>query len=104
MRSSNLYNIVFSDKRSIRWQRHFLFWLAVFLYHLVRIGMMLPAINSASTIRGLLNFTLVSSILPNMFISYLVAYYLVPKYFNRQRYIAFALSIILVMFILIAFM
>jgi len=98
-----LYNIVFSDKRSIRWERHFLFWLAVFLYHVVRVGMMMPSINSASAIRTLLNFSLAWGVLPNMFISYLVAYYLVPKYFNRQRYIAFVLSIILTMVILVVY-
>src|SRR4249919_339330 len=103
MKYQKLYNIVFSDKRSIRWERHLLFWLAVFLYHVVRIGMMMPAINNTSAIRALLNYSLTWGVLPNMFIAYLVAYYLVPKYFNRQRYIAFAISIILVMFLLIAY-
>src|SRR5436190_3623877 len=103
MKYQKLYNIVFSDKRSVRWKRHFLFWLAVFLYHVVRIGMMMPAINNTSAIRALLNFSLTWGVLTNMFISYLVAYYLIPKYFNRQKYIAFALSIILVIFILIAY-
>ena len=102
MKYQKLYNIVLSDKRSIRWERHFLFWLAVFLYHVVRIGMMMPAINSTSAIRALLNYSFTWGVLPNMFISYSVAYYLIPKYFNRQRYIAFALSIMLVIFILIA--
>ncbi len=63
---------------------------------------MMPDITSASAIRALLNYSLTWGVLPNMFVSYLVAYYLVPKYFNRQRYIAFAISIMLVMFILIA--
>src|SRR5678809_102104 len=102
MKYQKLYNIVFSDKRSIRWERHFLFWLAVFLYHVVRIGMMMPSINSSSAIRALLNYSLTWGVLPNMFVTYLVAYYLVPKYFNRQRYIAFAISIVLIIFMLIA--
>ena len=103
MKYQKLYNIVFSDKRSIRWERHFLFWLAVFLYHVVRIGMMMPSINSSSAIRALLNYSLTWGVLPNMFVTYLVAYYLVPKYFNRQRYIAFAISIVLIIFMLIGY-
>jgi sulfite exporter TauE/SafE len=71
--------LFFSDKRSTRWERHFLFWLAVFIYHLVRVGMMMPAIDSTSAIRGLLNYGLTWGVLPNMFISYFVAYYLIPK-------------------------
>src|SRR6478735_3348053 len=103
MKYQKLYNIVFSDKRSIRWERHFLFWLTVFFYHVVRIGLMMPDVSSASAIKALLNFSLTWGVLPNMFISYLVAYYLIPKYFNHQRYIAFSLSIILGMIILIAY-
>ena len=102
MKYQRLYNIVFSDDGSLRWKRHFLFWLAVFLYHVVRIGMMMPSINSSSAIRALLNYSLTWGVLPNMFVTYLVAYYLVPKYFNRQRYIAFAFSIMLLVVMLVA--
>ena len=102
MKYQKLYNIVFSNKLSVRWKRHLLFWLAVFLYHVVRIGMMMPSINSISAIRPVLNYSLTWGVLPNMFVSYLIAYYLIPKYFNRHRYLAFAISIILVMFILLA--
>jgi hypothetical protein len=38
-----------------------------------------------------------------MFVSYLVAYYLVPKYFNHQKHVAFTISIILAMFLLISY-
>jgi len=92
---------VFSDNRSSRLKRHFLFWLAVFVYHVVRVGMMMPEVSNPSAVRALLNYSLTWGVLPNLFISYLVAYYLVPKYFNHQKYIAFILSIILVMLILI---
>src|SRR5215204_1507330 len=101
MKSGYLYDIVFSDNRSSRLKRHFLFWLAVFVYHVVRVGMMMPEVSNPSAVRALLNYSLTWGVLPNLFISYLVAYYLVPKYFNHQKYIAFILSIILVMLILI---
>jgi hypothetical protein len=102
MKSGHLYNVVFSDDRSSRWKRHLLFWLAVFLYHVMRVGLMMPEVSSASALRALLNYSLTWGVLPNLFVSYLVAYYLVPKYFNRQRYIAFAFSILLLIVILVA--
>jgi len=102
MKYRKLYNIIFSDRRSIRWQRHFLFWFAVFVYHMVRVGIMMPEVNNPSAISALVNYSLTWGVLPNLFVCYLVAYYLVPKYFNRQRYIAFILGIILAMFTLIA--
>jgi hypothetical protein len=101
MKPGLLYNVVFSDDRSSRWKRHLFFWLAVFLYHVMRVGLMMPEVSSASALRALLNYSLTWGVLPNMFLSYLVAYYLVPKYFNRQRYIAFAFSIVLLIFILV---
>ena len=101
MKPGLLYNVVFSDDRSSRWKRHLFFWLAVFLYHVMRVGLMMPEVSSASALRALLNYSLTWGVLPNMFVSYLVAYYLVPKYFNRQRYIAFAFSIVLLIFILV---
>jgi hypothetical protein len=102
MKSGHLYHIVFSSDRYSRWERHLLFWLAVFLYHVLRIGLMMPEVSSASALRALLNYSLTWGVLPNLFVSYLVAYYLVPKYFNRQRYIAFAISILLLFLILVA--
>ena len=103
MKYQKLYNIFFSDKRSARWTRHFLFWLAVFFYHVMRIGLMMPALNSVSSVLALLSFTLTWSVLTNMFVCYVVVYYLVPKYFNRKRYIAFGLNIMLVMSILVVY-
>ena len=103
MKYQRLYNIVFSDKSSFRWKRHFLFWLAVFFYHVLRIGLMMPSLNSASAVLSLLNMSLTWGVLPNMFFSYIVAYYLVPKFFNRRNYVAFTLGIILAMFILLLY-
>jgi len=63
---------------------------------------MMPEVSSASALRALLNYSLTWGVIPNVFVSYLVAYYLVPKYFNRQRYIAFAFSIMLLVVMLVA--
>jgi hypothetical protein len=102
MKPGHLYNIVFSADRYYRWERHLLFWLAVFLYHVMRVGLMMPEVSSALALRALLNYSLTWGVIPNVFVSYLVAYYLVPKYFNRQRYIAFAFSIMLLVVMLVA--
>ena len=102
MKPGHLYNIVFSADRYYRWERHLLFWLAVFLYHVMRVGLMMPEVSSALALRALLNYSLTWGVIPNVFVSYLVAYYLVPKYFNRQRYIAFSFSIMLLVVMLVA--
>src|SRR6187455_852320 len=101
MRSPNLYNIVFSDKGSFRWKRHFLFWLVVLLYHFARIGMMFPVINKNSFL-SLLELTIFWGLILNMFFSYSIVYYLIPKYFKKKKYWQFALGILLA-FIIVEF-
>ena len=103
MKYQRLYNIVFSDDGSLRWKRHFLFWLAVFFYHVMRIGLMLPPLSTTSSILSLLTMSLTWGLLPNMFFSYVVAYYLVPKFFTRRKYVAFTVGIILAMFMLLLY-
>src|SRR6187401_2522931 len=98
MRSPNLYNIVFSDKLSFRWKRHFLFWLVVLLYHFARIGMMFPVINKNSFL-SLLELTIFWGLILNIFFSYSIVYYLIPKYFKKKKYWQFAMGILLVFLI-----
>ena len=101
MRSPNLYNIVFSDKRSFRWKRHLLFWLAVFFYHLVRIGIMIP-ISDWNSLLSMLELTVFHGVILNMILCYTVVYFLVPKYFKKKKYIRFAFGLVLCyLFILI---
>jgi hypothetical protein len=95
MKYWSLYNIAFSDKRSDRLKRHFLFWLIVFLYHLLRIGLMMPVINKTN-IWPLLELTTFWGVVINMFLCYSVIYFLVPKYFQREKYILFVIGFILV--------
>jgi hypothetical protein len=99
MKYQKLYNIVFSDKRSVRWQRHFFFWLVVLLYHFARIGMMFPVINKNSFL-SLLELTFFWGLTLNMFFSYSIVYYLIPKYFKKKKYWQFAVGILLVFVIL----
>src|SRR6186713_2808465 len=95
MRSPNLHNIIFSDDRSFRWKRHLLFWLAVFFYHLLRIGLMMPPINNWPALGKLLDFTFFRGVVPNILFTYSIVYYLIPKFFNRRKYLFFTIGVLL---------
>src|SRR6185503_3954315 len=100
MNYNGLHNIIFSADRSWRWKRHFFFWLAVFLYHFVRIGLMFPPINSYRLLFSVLENTVSWGLMPNLFVTYTIAYYLIPRYYNRNKYISFILGILVVIAIL----
>ncbi len=95
MKYQQLYSIVFSDKPSFRWKRHLLFWLAVFFYHLVRIGLMMPPINNWPALGKLLDFTFFRGVVPNILFTYSIVYYLIPKFFNRRKYLLFTIGVLL---------
>ncbi len=90
MGSPNLYNIVFSDKRSFRWKRHFLFWLAVFIYHIIRIGFMYPPLTSTTLVFSVIEKAFLWGVIVNMGLTYSIVYFLIPNYFKRGKYILFA--------------
>jgi sensor histidine kinase YesM len=102
MKYQKLYNIAFSDDRSVRWKRHFFFWLVVLLYHFARISMMFPVINKNSFL-SLLELTFFWGLILNIFFSYSIVYYLIPKYFKKKKYWQFAVGIVLV-FLIIQFL
>src|SRR6188768_3938197 len=94
MRSSNLFNIIFSNGRDYRWKRHLLFWLAVFLYHLVRIGIMMPTVDNWSAFGRLLEYSFFRGVVTNILFTYSIVYFLIPKFFNRGKYILFIIGIL----------
>ena len=100
MKYQKLYNIFFSDDRSHRWKRHFLFWLAVWLYHFVRIGIMFPSINTLHSFFSLLELTIYWGIIINIIFSYSIVYYLIPKYLHRKKYFLFAVGILLLFIVM----
>ena len=102
MKYQKLYNIAFSDKRSFRWKRHFLFWLAVYVYHLLRIGLMMPPAKDISELSPLFFHACFWGVLPSMLLTYPVAYYLVPKKLNQKKYISFIAGV-LVLIVLMQF-
>ena len=76
MKYQNLHNIIFSDDRSYRWKRHFLFWLTIFVYHLVRISMLYPAGNIWESRWSLLEITVFWGIILKCYI--FLYHYLLP--------------------------
>ncbi|MCW3116365.1 MAG: hypothetical protein JWM28_447 [Chitinophagaceae bacterium] len=99
MKYQTLYNIIFSDSRSFRWKRHFLFWLAVFVYHLVRIGIMYPPEKVWELRWSLLEVTFFWAMIINVLFSYSVVYLLVPKYFQKGKYSLFTAGFLLMIII-----
>lgn len=100
MTEPGLYQLAFSETRSNRIRRHLLFWLVVWLYHLLRIGIMFPGFKSASAIYSFLELTLFWGVLMNVIVSYSVVYYLVPRYFLKRKFVSFGLGIVVLFFII----
>jgi hypothetical protein len=99
MISGLVYNIIFSSDPSYRWKRHFLFWLAVFCYQFLRIGIMMP-LSGWRSFFSFLELTVFWGLVMNMIFSYSVIYFLIPRYFKKRKYFVFALGfIILYLFI-----
>lgn len=103
MKYQSLYNIIFFDSNSVRWKRHLLFWLGVFIYHVVRIGLMMPGVKDLGALFDLFSMTVGWAVLPNVFFTYFITYYLVPKYFKGKKYFLFSLGVILAVIVLQAY-
>ena len=98
----NLYNIIFSNDRSYRWKRHLIFWSVVFLYHTVRIGLMFPPDRVLKDIVAVFNLVAFMGILVNVITCYTVAYFLVPRFYMKRKYIQFAAGLVLLTLIILA--
>jgi two-component system LytT family sensor kinase len=94
MKQQYWYSIFFSDDRSFRWKRHFLFWLAVAIYQCLRIGIMMP-IKNWNSFLSILELVFFWGIIMNMLLSYTVVYFIFPRYFKRKKYIQFVTAVLL---------
>jgi len=94
MKYQTLYKIVLSDNRSYRWKRHAFFWLAVLLYHMLRIGIMFPPIKNMRSFLSLLEMALYWGVVINMIVSYSVVYFLVPIYLKKKKYVLFTIGVL----------
>ena len=93
------YNLIFSDKRLNRISRHFLFWLIVFLYHFVRISFFFPSNQLLKNIVPVFWATLIWGTILNMIFSYTIVYYLVPRFYEKKKYVVFAIGVLLLFII-----
>ena len=110
----NLYNLVFSDRRSIRFRRHFLFWLGWCIYWLTTYlipTQWVPAWNFRgpmpqiekygfviSCFRILMNSTLMTMIY--MGLTYGIIYIFLPRYLSKNRNWMIT-TVLLVLFIIV---
>ncbi len=95
-----MYDLIFSKKRSQRIKRHFLFWLAVFLYHIVRISMIYPTGKIWELRWSLLEMTAFWGVFTNILFSYTVVYWLVPNYLKKRKYFFFTVWLLVMIIIL----
>ena len=109
----NLYNLVFSNRRSIRVRRHLLFWIVWCIYWLTTYlipTMWVPAWNLRgplpqiekygfviSFFRILMNTTLMTMIY--MGLTYGILYFILPRYLSKNKNWVVS-SIILLLFII----
>jgi sensor histidine kinase YesM len=98
----NYYNLIFSEKWTYRFERHFAFWLAVFLYHFIRISFLYAPGHFLENVPSIAEGALIWGVLFNIICSYTVVYYLVPIFFVKRKYILFSISILLLLICYIA--
>ncbi len=85
----NFYNFIFSKKWNYRLKRHFAFWLAVFLYHFIRISFFYPRSHFFENILSLVVGALLWGVLVNVTASYSVVYYFDSKIFCKKEIFSF---------------
>ena len=57
---------------------------------------MMPALNNMSSFYVLIKYTFFHAIIANTFFTYVIVYYLIPKFLNHKRYFLFAFGIVVV--------
>lgn len=95
-----MYDLIFSNERSPRIKRHVLFWTSFYLYQVLRMSFLFPPDHIWDSIVLILISSLVWGLFHNMFITYSVTYYLIPKYFMKEKYLRFVVGI-LILFVII---
>ncbi len=98
----NFYNFIFSETSLSRIRRHLVFWMAVFLYHFIRISFLYPANLFLENILSIILGALIWGVLLNVIFSCTVVYYLVPVFFVKKKYIQFTLYLLALLIFLLA--
>ena len=100
----NIRSFIFSEKKSDRFKRHFLYWFCYWAYftffHICWAGV--PALGYFGNIpyTALEAFSL---FLPQVFFTYILMYFVLPKYLLKNKYLISVVWIIFFLFITFAF-
>jgi len=95
MKKKWLYSLTLSNSRLFRIERHFLFWVLVFLYHFIRIGIFYPDDKLWGNLYSITRMAFIWGVCFNIYFTYLFVYYLLPKFYNRKKYLALTIAFIL---------
>lgn len=101
MKKGWLYNIILSDDKWKRVQRHLLFWLAVYIYQVMRISIFYPPDKLWTGMPAILKMSLVWGSLFLTYFTYTFVYYLVPRFYNRKKYFLFGSGVFLLILSLV---
>ncbi len=84
--------------------RHFLFWLAIFLYHFIRISFLFPPNRLLENIKPILLGALIWGTVCNVIFSYTIVYYLIPRFYIKRKFAFFAagMSVLCITMFLVA--
>jgi len=97
------YDLIFSNDRKFRIIRHVLFWAVFYVYQVVRVSFLFPPNQLWNSVILILVTSLVLGIFYNMVVTYSVAYYLVPKFFDKKKYAQFAMGILILLVIVFCY-
>ncbi|MEO8416221.1 MAG: sensor histidine kinase [Ginsengibacter sp.] len=97
---SKIYNLIFSGKRSTRIKRHVIFWSFFYVYQVIRLSFLYPFNHLHDSVAPILISSLAIGFLQNVFLTYLVVYYLIPQFISKKKYFLFATGILVAFIIM----
>ncbi|MBI2730299.1 MAG: histidine kinase, partial [Sphingobacteriales bacterium] len=92
MKKGWLYNIILSNDKWYRVQRHLFFWLAVYIYQVLRISIFYPPDKLWNGMPAILKMSLIFGCFFLIYFTYTFVYYLVPRFYNRKKYFLFGVA------------
>ena len=98
-----VYDLIFSNKRAPRISRHVIFWTTFYIYQVIRMSFLFQPNHVLSSASVILISSLVWGLVHNIFVTYTVAYYLVPKFFVKKKYVKFAVGILILLMIIFCY-
>ncbi len=98
-----VYDLIFSNKKKLSIQRHVIFWICIYIYHVIRISFLFPEDQLLADPIPILLGSLRWGVITNLIFSYTIIYFLIPKFFSRKKYLAFSVGVLILFMILFCF-